>query len=272
MTDENTADQGRDENSEFNDAFDEFANGVTSDTEDDSIEETKDTDNFSDEEESEDTEVDDAELLRQQLAEYKAQNDALKQERDHFEHGFKSQVGRVSALQKKIDGEKKDDEGQVEQDDDAQIADVLREYPEIVKPIIDLIDKRYARLNGDIDQRLAPIKEQEQQRYVDAQIATMDSQFPDWRTTVSSEDYKTWLQQQPEPVQSMADSYNARDYAYLLNNFKATRTKASDIAERRQNKLASNVAIQSKGASKKATAPDDFDSAWDYFANKASRK
>jgi len=271
MTDENTAEQGRDENSEFNDAFDEFANGATSYTEDDSTEETTETDDSADEEESEETEVDDAELLRQQLAEYRAQNEALKQERDHFEHGFKSQVGRVSALQKKIDGEKKDDEGQAEQDDD-QIANVLKEYPEIVKPIIDLIEKKYARLNGDIDQRLAPIKEQEQRRYVDAQIATMDSQFPDWRNTVSSDDYKAWLQQQPEPVQAMADSYNAKDYAYLLNNFKATRTKASDIAERRQTKLASNVAIHSKGASKKATAPDDFDSAWDYFANKASRK
>lgn len=68
----------------------------------------------------------------------------------------------------------------------------------------------------------------------------------------------------------MRNSYDARDYQYLIGSFQSTKNKSNELAQRRQDKLAGNVAVQSKGASKSTSAPDDFSSAWEYYASKRS--
>jgi hypothetical protein len=263
----------RDSNEEFDNAFDEFSSGINTEQEqrpdtDDAIDEMDSSEDAAEEEVVSEG-PDELTQLRQQL-------EQIKQERDHFEHSFKSQVGRVSALQKKIDGEKKDDT-QTEQDDaDEEIKSVLADYPEIAGPIIKAIEKKYGAIKQEVDNRFAPIQQQETQRYIDSQTALLDQHLPDWRETVSSDEYNQWLQQQPPAVQGMADSIHAQDYAYLVNAFKAAHPKAEDVqqqqanelADKRRQKMAANVTVQSKGQSKKSVAPDDFDKAWDYYASK----
>jgi hypothetical protein len=270
MTD--TVIDDRDSNEEFDNAFDEFASGETSSENEAEIADDMDDEPIpeSDSDPGDDAQgVDELTQLRQQL-------EQIKQERDHFEHSFKSQVGRVSALQKKIDGEKKDDTPLEQDDADDEIKSVLADYPEIAGPIIKAIEKKYGAIKQEVDSRFAPLQQQETQRYIDSQTALLDQHLPDWRETVSSDEYNQWLQQQPPAVQGMADSIHAQDYAYLVNAFKAAHPKAEDVqqqqanelSDKRRQKMAANVTVQSKGQSKKSVAPDDFDKAWDYYASK----
>lgn len=203
-----------------------------------------------------------------ELEELRQLNARLQQERDHFEHSFKSQVGRVSALQKKIDSEP---EASAEKEVDADLQGVMNDYPEIAKPIIDYLEKKYA----DIGSKIAPIEQVEQQRqaqeakqYISDQLSILDRDNAGWRNTIASTDYNDWLNKQPAPVRQMADSNSATDYQYLLTSYEATQNKSADLTARRQAKLAANVQVPSSGVSKKSTAPDDFDAAWDYYASK----
>jgi len=199
---------------------------------------------------------DDTQALKQKI-------EVLQKQRDDFEHSFKSQVGRVSALQKKLDSESPPAK---KFDDDLENA--MEDYPEIVKPMINYFERKY----GDIDQRLAPIQQQndrqDEQRYIDAQVNIISASNPDWLEITTSNEYKHWLTEQPSAIQAMNNSYDARDYQYLIGSFQGTKNKSNELAQRRQSKLAGNVAVQSKGASKSTSAPDDFSSAWDYYANK----
>jgi hypothetical protein len=257
MLDNNTADDSRDDE-DFEELFNSFAEDdakiieelVQESVDDDSSDYALSTGDVSNELD------DDAQTLRDEMA-------VLRKERDEFEHSFKSQVGRVSALQKKLDSESPTPK---KFDDD--LASAMEDYPEIVKPMIDYFERKY----GDLDQRLAPIQQQnerqDEQRYIDSQVNIIDSNIPDWRNIISGNDYKQWLTEQPSAIQSMSSSYDARDYQYLIGSFQGTKTKSNDLSQRRQTKLAGNVAVQSKGASKSSSAPDDFSSAWEYYANK----
>lgn len=209
-------------------------------------------------------------------------NAKLKQERDHFEHSFKSQVGRVSALQKKIDSELETKQVETKPDIDESLRSVMEDYPDIAKPIIDYLERKY----NDIGNKLAPMQQsedhrqaQEQQRYIDYQLNLMDTSIPDWRETIAKPEYEEWLNKQPAAIRQMKSSTDAEDYQYLINSFMATQQvdntqllklqgKSQDLTSRRQAKLAASVQIPSSGASKKSTAPDDFNSAWEYYANK----
>lgn len=279
MTTENTVidDRELDDNEEFDNAFAEFAN-VDNHYVDDNDDDPKD-DLPADDEPGDDNpdpepqeEENEAEKLRKQLEE-------LKKERDYYEHSFKSQVGRVSALQRKLDGEKRnagqegaktDDETNV---DDDELKALMEDYPEIAKPILNFIEKKYGKVEAEVDKRFEPIYQQEEQKYIAGQIELMNKDFPGWDETIKTPEYQEWLAQQPEAVQSMTNSIHAKDYAYLIRTFQATHSngakeKASSIAERRQQKLAANVSIPSKGQSRKSVPPDDFEAAFNFYAGK----
>lgn len=251
------------EEGSFEDYFAEYA----SDTEQDDDTKAADTDDQdADDTDTQEQEApDEAEQLRQE-------RDALRKERDDLDHAYKSQVGRVSALQKKIDAEqlKQQETGQL---DDDEIKSAIEDYPEIAGPIVKYLEKKYSGINSEIEKRLAPIQEQEQQRYIDSQVAYMNATHPDWHKTVNSPEYAEWLRQQPDAVQGMDNTIHAKEMEFLVKSFSATKSteskeKANDIVNRRQQKLAANVTIPSKGESKKSVAPDDFESAWKFYASK----
>lgn len=258
MLDDNTAVSSRDDED-----FEELFNGFAEDDAeviDDLVQESV-GDDSSDYELSADNTIeneveDEAQKLRQQI-------ELLRKEKDDIEHSFKSQVGRVSALQKKLDSQ-----NPLAKKFDDDLAVAMEDYPEIVKPMIDYFERKY----GDLDQRLAPIQQQndrqDEQRYIDTQLSIINSSIPDWRDIIASTDYSNWIAEQPKAVQDMRNSYDARDYQYLIGSFQSTKNKSNELAQRRQDKLAGNVAVQSKGASKSTSAPDDFSSAWEYYASK----
>lgn len=268
MTDQAASDS-REEEKSFDDYFDEFA-GLNDNDGESQENESQESDDESEngEEESQLTQFDDKDRL---LQDYQAEIESLRREKDELEHSFNSQKGRVSALQKKIDAEKKDEQkpenGQSVDDED--LNEALQLYPEIVTPLLKVFEKERAKLHEEFNQQLAPIHQQEQERYINYQVATLDNKYPEWRDVVGSREYAEWLGSQHEAVQQLSKSIHAKDYEYLLSSFANTRSqKATDISQRRQQQLAANVSVQSRGPSKLSSAPDDFDSAWDFYANK----
>ena len=287
MTDENNASDSLESTDEqsFDDYFTEFSaedsgEDAVNDSDDPVVSESETVlaeDNSSTEAVDEQAdEPGEAERLRQEI-------EAIKQERDELSHKYKSQVGRVSALHRKINGNQQSviDEneqfGDGEEDAalpnsssevDAELSELLEDYPDIAKPLIKLFERKVQA----IESQLQPLTENQNRQFIDSQLLIMDSQHPDWRNTVASNEYKQWLGQQPDAVQSMQNSVMAKDYRYLIEQFNRTRTanntQAVDIVERRKQKLATNETIKSTGQSKKSLAPDDFDSAWSYYATR----
>lgn len=269
------------ENEAFDNYFDEFVGG--SESSNDADEKLQDDVEVKPDEidGNQDDPVDNIEELKQQLS-------SIAKERDDLQHSFKSQVGRVSALQRKIDELMASGNNPASSQDavatlnpsvkDQEIHQLLDDYPEIAGPILKAVEKKYGDLSGEIDKRLAPIVQDQQQRYIESQVSIMDSQIPNWRDTVNSEEYANWLSEQPDPVRGMAESIHANDYLWLMKQFNSQRKnnptnddvgqKALEIVERRQQKLASNVAVKSTGQSNKSAPPDDFDSAWNYYASR----
>jgi hypothetical protein len=272
MSEQTEVDANKDEKS-FDDYFDEFA-GISGADDELQVDEGLDGDNASDDQSQDDeslTPLDDKDKL---LSSYQAEIEALRKEKEDLEHSFNSQKGRVSALQRKIDTEKQIDQGAEQSPphlgfDSEELQQAIELFPEIVTPLLKAFEQEREKLHDEVRQQLAPIHQQDQQRYVEHQISVLDNKHPEWRNVVNSKEYHDWLANQHEAVQQLSGSMNAKDYEYLLSSFANTRSqKATDITQRRQQKLAANVSVQSRGPSKLNSAPDDFDSAWDYYANK----
>jgi hypothetical protein len=195
----------------------------------------------------------------------------IKKERDDLEHKLKSDAGRVASLQRKLDEATKKP---VEHSD--EIKTLLDDYPDIAAPIMKMMDDKITTIKNEVDGRFEPIQAADQDRYIKEQLNILDGKFPGWGETVASADYLSWLMDQPEAVFQLSNSSDARDYSFLLDTFNKARpqqsdpnkTKADEIALRRQQKLAANVAIPKQSEGKAVVAPDDFDSAFDYYSRK----
>lgn len=250
-------------NDEFEKAFNEFA-GV--ETEQDTVDEEEPLEE--DQSNGEAPELDELGIIKQQLEDERNERKKLQEERDYYEHSFNSQRGRVSALQKKIDS-KQDVEAPKHEEYDDSIKGLVEDMPDLIKPVVDYFEKKIAAMQGGVNEQLTALQAREQEAYIHSQLMAMNDYNPDWRDVIASEPYKEWLNSQPRAIQSMAQSYEAADYKYLLNAYnQQTKGKADEITESRQRKLAANVSIKSKSQNQRATAPDDFESAFDYYASR----
>ena len=256
---------------EFEDAFaeltDESNEEVNEVEEDTNEDQSEDPDEEPDESEEPQSSWDSVpEQLRNEYAQMRSKNEEL-------EHSLKSNTGRVSALQKKINEleqatNAKPSEEQRE-DVDERFNELKEDYPEFIEMIEMMTEKNNQRINQQLDEKLTPFQQAEQQRYNESQVNTLANEYPDWNEQEQSAEFGTWLTSQPEAVQQLISSPQAQDHAYLLRGYNQTRTnKVASITERREKRLASSEALPNKGPSKKALAPDDFEAAFNYYVNK----
>jgi len=136
------------------------------------------------------------------------------------------------------------------------------DYPEWA----DAMDNRFAAEQVKLDEGLTTIKELKEEiealkikpddgeieKKVKAESAkTLVSLIhPDWKETVTSDDWKTWLLAQSEDVKKKSGSFNVRDAVEVLDLFKDRNTNVkrtpSQIAEERRKRLL-NSELPSKG-------------------------
>lgn len=192
----------------------------------------------------------------------------LQERNAELEHSFKSNAGRVSALQKKIneyEEQLNQDQELIENKNDS-IVEFEEDYPDIAESVKAMLDKQEKQWQDKFDKEFSSVREAEQKRYNESQVAELANEFPNWNEIEQSQEFGKWITTQPEPVKQMFSSQRAVDHSYLLNSFIQQKSqKADSLTAKRERKLKSSVALPNKGASKKSQAPDDFEAAFEYY-------
>lgn len=194
------------------------------------------------------------------------------------EHAAKSQIGRVSALQKKVNelsSAKTETANQAAPQPGDEGWDKFKDdFPEIAGAI----EKRIADLDAKVGQATQPIQEMQRNAYVQSQYAALQAAHPDWQDVAGSNEFRSWLSVQPPTIQALITSDDAADAAYLIGSYKALAPKkvpgeATAIKEQRKAQLQQATGVQSKATASPGVggAPDDFDGAFAFFAKQAER-
>lgn len=172
--------------------------------------------------------------------ETKAKFIAMEEQNKDLNHRLSSDAGRVSGLQRKINGMEKEIQGiragdtSGDQPDKKQIAEAMggtdeeweafsEDYPEVAKAIDSRLDKAGQATQETIDSTLTPIKEQQardaQKEVADATQASADQvseTYPAWTEAVQKPEFASWLDNQPPGVQSLTDSDDPQDASALI--------------------------------------------------------
>ncbi len=289
----------------FDDAFDEFVSadpppdtGRTEDTQQAEAEasaETTDDDATSGEESSDETEE---AAASDDAAAEDIWKDATPAQRAAFEaaqHENRSHRGRTSALDRKLNATSAATPHQAPSPEDVEKWEQFKaEYPEVAGPMEQRFESRLTRLeteNAELRTQVTGITDDQIQDAINDQEALLGQRHPDWEQLTASDDFSTWLPNQPRYVQegfarngkAIVDGQEA---ASLINLFKvdhpaaagndpsdAGDTPAKDTTNtgmdsRRQRRLKSAVTAESGQAGPGAGPPEgDFDAAFDHFAN-----
>jgi hypothetical protein len=167
--------------------------------------------------------------------EVKAKFVALEDNTKSLQHTIDSDAGRVSAFQRKINNlERQQQAAPRAQPSSSQIADAMKgsdaqwdqfkeDYPEVAQAL----DNRFAAMGvaaqDSIDQTLAPVKEHQ------AHIAQVDASnahkaridkvaevYPTWTAEVKKPEFNSWLSTQPPGVQALSESDDTEDASTLI--------------------------------------------------------
>jgi len=193
-----------------------------------------------------------------------------------WEHKYKSDQGRFLAAQKAIQDPMQTTRSHIAQKATEALADPEKwnEFKEDYADIATAMEAKFTHeretLRAEVLQEVqAPInhlRQAENQRNIQSSYAVLDAAHDDWRNVVNSDDFKGWIEEQPQTVKQMMSSKDAADAVYLLDNFKRL-TVAPAVAEtetnlqtQRKQRLKASVSAPTKGArTKPKSMPNDFD-------------
>ena len=206
-----------------------------------------------------------------------------------------SQRGRVSALQKKVNGyeaaakqppaQQKADEGGDQQQQQPSRAEKLRqakeEYPDAVGDLVEEVMELREKLDGMTPK--APEEGPEPDEATQArEYQALEEKHRDYREIAADPEFHKWIADQSQGVQNLANSYAASDVSSVLSLFKAERQAAQPknppaqaetdtTANKRQRQLQGSQAVSSRGAPAASGVPDDFDAAFEARAKARTR-
>ena len=205
-------------------------------------------------------------------AEFKGEFEAAQAKIKELEHSVASGNGRVSALTRKLyesNSPPAEDKAPAVESDTTKWNSLKEEYPDIADGTAEKLDAMEARVERMVEERLAPIRKMEEERYVDSQVDIVSRAYPEWQDTINTDGFTTWLDDQPLKVQDLKKSFESEDYIYLLKCYNGSKSEqVAEIKTSRENVLKSNVAVPKRGRTTPSGPPDDFESAFAYFANK----
>ncbi len=235
------------------------------------------------------------------------QIETLRKENENLVHRARSDSGRLSALQQKVNQLERDrQEGGAAGPTSQQLSDAMasdeawkdfaQEYPEMAG----VINARLEGITGEVNKRLArldaaaPLLDRMEEREKKAGYDKLDSKYTGWRDRVRSPEYLEWIQYQDPAIQAYASSDNVDDAASLIQAFdryltatgkmdkfnaapggeKTADPNADELARRRRQQLESgdDVTSHRSGIGGNADAPGEYDAAFNAFADKAKRE
>ncbi len=115
-----------------------------------------------------------------------------------------------------------------------------------------------------------PALQLQQEELRKTQIAALEAVHPDWLQTVNTSDFRLWLSSQPPRIQSIVESDDPRESAWLLTQFKSQHQVArAAVTDERKRKLQSCAAISTRRPPPVVSGvPDDFDAAFNFYASR----
>lgn len=193
------------------------------------------------------------------------------------EHAARSNAGRVSALQRKVDELQKSPRTDVaggasgapgggSDTDDSSFGE---EFSEVADFVQRTVEKTVAPLQAKLDEQEAEKQILQEQDELNKAFGRLAQAHPDFDQIRNNPEYGSWLSSQAPGVRNLAASTDPEDAIVLCSMFKAD--KGVTRTPSRADLLAAAEEIPSKGGSRKTGAPEDFDSAFDYFANNRKR-
>jgi hypothetical protein len=266
MTMETEAAQEAAEDQSFDEAFAEFAAGR----------EEPDVQEEPDEQEptAPEAEPQSDDPLTQQAGEsnedFTARLNAAEKAATEWEHKFKSEVGRQTALQRKVQEleaqlQAQPQNQQAQKQYSQRMKGLMDDYPEIAEALQAELEESLAAVRAEVQAAVAPMKKQEEQRRYEAEEQTVKARYPDFVDVVNSKEFLDWFNEQPDAVQALAASPNARDAIAVMDYFSANRRpvaanpEVQNIQAKRQQALEKHVSIRNSAAAPVADGPDDFE-------------
>ena len=230
-------------------------------------------------------------------AEVRAQIEQLQRERDEALHRARSDASRVAALSRKLQQatvvtpsatpapDAKATEAQKALD--GKIEQLRKDYGDIADPLIELIENQRKELDS-VRTTLTGLNEAQQAQVIAEETQALEARHPDWRNIAQSPDFAGWLEVQPENIQRLAGSWDARETSVVLTLFKAERAEPSGQTQeappapaqtanaatdaRRSQQLEGGRDVRSRPAPAASGPPDDFDAAFKYYEERRRQK
>ena len=196
-------------------------------------------------------------------------------------HKYNSDLGRQNAYQKQIEELKQQNNAlrqQASGKDNSKPDTLTEDYPDIAEGTDSRINKATEPLMqkiAELEQKLTPIEEKQQQDAIGAQYNKLEQEHPDYVEISKDPEFHNWLGTQPLPVRAMIESEDASEASYLLKLYKndkglvPTQEEApSELKQRREKQLRQAQNVPSRGGRSQEIVPpnDDFEAAFDYFA------
>jgi hypothetical protein len=215
-------------------------------------------------------------------ADLKAQLDAERKRAEEYEHKFKSEVGRQTALQRQIQElqaqQNKAPQEAPQKSRSAAMQKLLEDFPEIAEALESEIDSRLGSVKKEVDQQLQPFAQKASKDAYAAQEAATLEVYPNMKQLVNTPEFANWLPAQPAAVQALAASPIASDAVALLDYFTGGKrpdkgvSEVQSIKEKREQQLNRHVSVRNTAPAPVADAPDDFESAFRHFSAKRERQ
>lgn len=230
--------------------------------------------------------------------------EALNAQYRALEHTDRSNRGRIAAFQRQLaelqasapEKPAAGDKGKGGQNVTAQIFEAKptlkkfkEEYPEVAEPIQELFSTILEE-NANLRRELSGLSSERRQDALSKNEQALTEKHPDWKAVTAKPEFSRWVEQQPGYVQQaiirnaehIVDPNEAAD---IIGRFKEAtgqmtppnpspsdgggKTSTTETRRKRQLEAASSVVNKGPGAG--ASAPDDFESAFTYFANRKRR-
>ena len=200
-------------------------------------------------------------------------------------HRYNSDLGRQNAFKRQI--KERDDQiaqlqRQIQNAAPQQKSALHEDYPDIAEGAQQLVGSALDPVNqriAQMEQSIAQFQANEHNNFIQGQFAELEAEHPDWNDIAESPEFRHWITQQPEQVQAMYESDMATDAIYLIRSYKsevmpAQQQDNSALKQRREKQLRQAQNVPSRGGRSQQIAPpdDDYEAAFDYFAELDERR
>ena len=205
---------------------------------------------------------------------------------DELRHRLKTDHGRLGVLQRKINqlesrlsSQPKPQAKKPETNfkDSARWKSLKEEFPDFADGVEEILESRLSSLD-EVSSKIGRFEQEQATQRRSEEALVLQEAHPDWKEVAGSNEFKTWMKDQPLAVQNMKSSQSAADAAWVLDLYKAQKpheqgpSKAQQIQEKRNQQLRNAVETPSQRRAPTAADESDFDGAFDHFARQRERK